>query len=258
MSEQDVGNQKFLYSWIVPLIFVGSIYLLLKKYGGYLKDRFFAEMWKKENVLYHTAMKDIKKEHFHSMNYHKSHDSELRNKGLIKILEIGAGTGSNFDFYPANSYLTVVEPNPFFEPLFYENQQKFPSIKMDKFVLGTAEDMKDVPDNSIDVVVSTLVLCSVRSLEATFQEVERILAPGGKFYYWEHVHDVPGTWLHLFQDLLTPLWDYLLTCHLNRNIDQAIAAHKGFSEVQQKRFDIHYQKGIWKLVKVHVMGIATK
>ena len=39
MSEQDVGNQKFLYSWIVPLIFVGSIYLLLKKYGGYLKDR---------------------------------------------------------------------------------------------------------------------------------------------------------------------------------------------------------------------------
>ena len=56
-------------------------------------SRFFAEMWKKENVLYHTAMKDIKKEHFHSMNYHKSHDSELRNKGLIKILEIGAGTG---------------------------------------------------------------------------------------------------------------------------------------------------------------------
>ena len=55
--------------------------------------RFFARMWKVSNVVYHAAMKDIKKEHFHSMNHHKSHDVDLRNKGLIRILEIGAGTG---------------------------------------------------------------------------------------------------------------------------------------------------------------------
>lgn len=40
-----------------------------------------------------------------------------------------------------------------------------------------AEDMSDVPDNSIDVVVSTLVLCSVRNLELTLKEVQRVLAP---------------------------------------------------------------------------------
>ena len=86
-------------------------------------------------------------------------------------------TGANFEFYPANSQLTVVEPNAFFEPLFYQNQSKHPDIKMEKFVLASAEDMKGVEDDSVDVVVSTLVLCSVRSLEKTLQEVHRVLAP---------------------------------------------------------------------------------
>ena len=120
MSEQDVMTQSFLYSWIVPILFLGSIYMLLRKYGGYLKDRwllflysmkllhvsvkhviwrYFASMWKTENLKYHAAMRDMKKEHFHSMNYHKSHDIELKNKGLIRILEIGAGTGQ-FTFVP--------------------------------------------------------------------------------------------------------------------------------------------------------------
>jgi len=258
MSEMDVMNQSALYFWIVPLLFIGLIYTLLAKYGRHLKDVFFARMWKVSNVVYHAAMKDIKKEHFHSMNYHKSHDVDLRNKGLIRILEIGAGTGANFEFFPPNSQLTVVEPNPNFEPIFYQTQEKFPAIKLDKFVLGTAEDMKGVPDGSIDVVVSTLVLCSVKSVETTMKEVQRVLAPGGKFYYWEHVHDVPGTWLHLVQNLLTPVWEWLLDCHLNRNIDHIMTADKGFSEVEQKRFDIHCHERSWNLVKVHVMGVATK
>lgn len=45
-------------------------------------------------VKYHTAMRDIKKIHFNPMNYHKSADLYLRNKGLLRILEIGAGSGN--------------------------------------------------------------------------------------------------------------------------------------------------------------------
>ncbi len=44
-------------------------------------------------VKYHTALRDIKKIHFNSMNYHKSADPDLRNRGLLRILEIGAGSG---------------------------------------------------------------------------------------------------------------------------------------------------------------------
>jgi hypothetical protein len=84
---------------------------------------------------------------------------------------------------------------------------------------------------------------------------------GGKFYYWEHVHDVPGTWLHFLQNLLTyTIWDLCFGCHLNRNIDHLVAEDKTlFSHIDQKRFDISLKKSlVWKLVRVHVMGVATK
>lgn len=48
---------------------------------------------------------------------------------------------------------------------------------MEKFLLTTAEDMGDIEDNSFDVVVSTLVLCSVSNLQKTLKEVHRVLAP---------------------------------------------------------------------------------
>ena len=48
---------------------------------------------------------------------------------------------------------------------------------MERFVVGMAEDMKDIADGSIDVVVSTLVLCSVRSIEKTMKEIQRVLVP---------------------------------------------------------------------------------
>jgi ubiquinone/menaquinone biosynthesis C-methylase UbiE len=47
---------------------------------------------------------------------------------------------------------------------------------MEKFLLSSAEDMKEVADSSMDVVVSTLVLCSVRNVKQTLKEVHRVLA----------------------------------------------------------------------------------
>ncbi len=43
----------------------------------------------------------------------------------------------------------VVEPNAFFEPLFFENEPKYPDIQMEKFIVSNAEDMKEVEDNSV-------------------------------------------------------------------------------------------------------------
>jgi ubiquinone/menaquinone biosynthesis C-methylase UbiE len=111
------------------------------------------------------------------MKDHKSVDPELRKKGGLRILEIGPGPGYNFEFYPPNSELTAVEVNPFFEEQFFKQQVDHPHIKMNRFVVGFAEKMKDVPDNSIDIVVSTMVLCSVRSIEEALKEIHRILAP---------------------------------------------------------------------------------
>jgi hypothetical protein len=57
--------------------------------------------------------------------------------------------GANFEFFPKNSKLMVVEPNAFFEPLFFENEPKYPDIQMEKFIVSNAEDMKEVEDNSV-------------------------------------------------------------------------------------------------------------
>lgn len=86
-------------------------------------------------------------------------------------------TGANFEFYPPNSKLSVVEPNAFFQTTFYENQKKYPDVKMHRFIQAMAEDMKGIEDESVDVVVSTLVLCSVESMEKTLEEVGRVLTP---------------------------------------------------------------------------------
>jgi ubiquinone/menaquinone biosynthesis C-methylase UbiE len=48
---------------------------------------------------------------------------------------------------------------------------------MERFIVGFAEDMKDVEDNSVDIVVSTMVLCSVRSIERALKEIQRVLVP---------------------------------------------------------------------------------
>ena len=126
---------------------------------------------------YHVTCREVKRKHLISMENDKSADPELRKKGGLRILELGPGPGYNFEFYPPNSELTVVEVNPFFEDQFYKKQADYPHIKMKRFVVGFAENMKDVPDNSVDIVVSTMVLCSVRSIEGALKEIHRILVP---------------------------------------------------------------------------------
>ena len=128
-------------------------------------------------AAYHKECRELKRQHFDSMKDHKSADPELRKKGVLRILEIGPGPGYNFEFYPPNSQLTVAEVNPFFKKQFFAKQSQHPLIKMERFIVGFAEDMKDVADNSIDIVVSTMVLCSVRSIEGALQEIQRVLAP---------------------------------------------------------------------------------
>jgi len=48
---------------------------------------------------------------------------------------------------------------------------------LEKYILNGAEDLSDVPNDSVDVVVSTLVLCSVKNMKKVLQEVHRVLIP---------------------------------------------------------------------------------
>ncbi|XP_046634722.1 methyltransferase-like protein 7A isoform X2 [Daphnia pulicaria] len=249
-------------SSLLPSVMVGSaiVCLVIKYYNSHIQPWFFSKVYNPSLAVYHVHCREIKRKHFESIKDHKSADPELRKKGALRILEIGPGPGYNFEFYPPNSELTAVEVNRFFEEQFFEKQADHPHIKMERFVVGFAEDMKDVPDNSVDIVVSTMVLCSVRSVEGALKEVHRVLAPGGKYYYWEHIREFKHFWIRLVQHLATyTFYDLVFGCSLNRRSDEIIKANKtGYSSVEQQRFRTPFSNKLFVFHSAHVKGIATK
>ena len=99
-------------------------------------------------------------------------------KGSLKILEIGAGAGANFQFYHSRTKVTCLEPNEEFKAYILQNGVKTGlSIENITMVRGYAENMDMLAADSFDAVVCTFVLCSVRSPSLVLQEVKRVLKP---------------------------------------------------------------------------------
>lgn len=73
----------------------------------------------------------------------------------------------------AGSRVVGLEPNPYMIDMLLEKQKSHPALV--RVIRGYAEDLVDIQDESIDAVVSTLVLCSVRDLDKAIKEVQRVL-----------------------------------------------------------------------------------
>lgn len=167
-----------------------------------------------------------------------------------KILEIGPGTGPNLSYYPKDIEWIGIEPNPFMHSYLQKEADKL-GLNID-IRTGTAEKL-DAEDNSIDVVISTLVLCSVPNLERTLQEVLRVLKPGGRFLFIEHVAAPNGTFLRQVQNTIKPFWQ-VLGDGCNPNRETGIALEKaGFASVDYQNFAAPVP-----LVTPHIIGVATK
>ncbi len=102
-----------------------------------------------------------------------------------RVLEIGAGTGANLAFYGDGvESLTVVEPEaPMARRLERKAQELGRPIEL---VAAPAEELP-FADDSFDVVVSTLVLCTVDDQATVLAELRRVLKPGGRLLFIEHV-----------------------------------------------------------------------
>ncbi|GBM42338.1 Methyltransferase-like protein 7B [Araneus ventricosus] len=180
---------------------------------------------------------------------------ERKSKAPLEILEIGFGGGFNLPFYPKNSNLTALDMNESFIKYFEESRQKNPHVTYKKVVIAMAEDMREIEDDSFDVVVCTYVLCSVESVRSALKEVKRVLKPGGKFLFVEHILYPNFNWKAMLQILTNPIWRvYFNGCNINRNHDEEIKK-AGFSDVVT---EMCYRKDIWLYVRPMMIGVATK
>ena len=170
------------------------------------------------------------------------------------VLEVGAGTGANLPFYPPDvSRLVLSEPDPHMRRRLLRRVHAHRRDRAE--VLDASLDQLPLPDESFDAVVGTLVLCSVPRPDLALAEILRVLKPGGRFLFLEHVAAEDRPRRLKWQRRLEPYWKRLAgNCHLTRRTADAIAA-AGFVIVDLKRESM---RKAWPLVRPTIRGTATK
>jgi SAM-dependent methyltransferase len=149
------------------------------------------------------------------------------------VLEIGPGTGANLPYLHEGVHWIGIEPNPYMRQRLAEKAARL-GVQAD-LRPGVAERI-DLAAGSVDVVLGTLVLCSVEDVAAALAEVRRVLKPGGRFVFLEHVAAPRGTLLRRVQTVARPI-HRALGCHIDRETWAEIE-RAGFARVDYERFRV--------------------
>jgi ubiquinone/menaquinone biosynthesis C-methylase UbiE len=167
-----------------------------------------------------------------------------------RVLEIGAGTGTNLPLYNGSiESLVVTEP----EPAMLRRLQRAARehTPLARVLRAPAEDLP-FEDGSFDTVISTLVLCGVDNQPRALREARRVLRPGGRLLFLEHVRsDDPG--LARFQDRMNWLNRLVVQCDCNRPTLAAIE-DEGFGVSKLERTLMPRAP---KFVRPLIVGTAT-
>lgn len=141
--------------------------------------------------------------------------AELLAQASGRTLEVGAGTGLNLAHWPgAVTELVLTEP---FGPMADQLRAKVAASGRAAEVVEAPGEALPFPDDSFDTAALTLVLCTVPDPAAALREIARVLKPGGRFLFLEHVRaEEPG--LAKWQDRLHgPWYAFGHGCHCNRD-----------------------------------------
>lgn len=165
------------------------------------------------------------------------------------VLEIGGGTGANLPHYRDVERVIVSEPDPFMRRRL---NPKLETALVPVEVSEAGAEALAFPDGSFDTVVSTLVLCTVPNQGSALAEIRRVLRPGGRLLFIEHVRAKGST--ACWQDRIEPIWRRVLGgCHPNRDTLAAIEA-SGF---EVEIFESFYPPVPLSRLTPHVQGSAS-
>ncbi|GBC75975.1 Ubiquinone/menaquinone biosynthesis C-methyltransferase UbiE [bacterium HR07] len=139
-----------------------------------------------------------------------------------RVLELGIGTGANLPYYPSTVELVGIDPN---EDFLKRARRRAVTLGRSVTLLAACAEELPFAEHSFDMVIATLVFCTVTDPQRALSEVHRVLKPGGAFRVLEHVR-VRSFWGAKVQDILTPLWRRVANnCHLNRDTLSLVQAH---------------------------------
>ncbi len=171
-----------------------------------------------------------------------------------RVLEVGAGTGLNVPYYPrALARLVLSEPDRHMRQKLAQRARAEQWERAE--ILDAGLEHLSLPDEAFDVVVGTLVLCSVPRLDQALAEIHRVLRPGGRFVFLEHVAAEDRPRRLKWQRRVEPVWKRIAgNCHLTRRTAAAIEA-AGFGIAQIKRESM---RKAWPLVRPTIRGVAVK
>ena len=181
---------------------------------------------------------------------------ELISQAEGRTLELGAGSGINLAHYTAKvTELVITEPSsPMVEHLEAELTRERLRCGSVKLLRAGAESLP-FEDMSFDTIVATYILCTTPDPALVLREIHRLLRPGGRYLFIEHVHAGEGTSLGRFQDLVELPHRYLAAgCHPNRRTEQLLQR----SELALVRLERGRQPRALPTVRPRIIGTAER
>jgi ubiquinone/menaquinone biosynthesis C-methylase UbiE len=171
-----------------------------------------------------------------------------------QVLEVGAGSGANFEHYPTSvKRVLAVEPEPYLR-----ERAQLAALRASVPVLVEDGDANRLPGEaeSFDAGVVALVLCTVPDQQRALAELHRVIRPGGELRFYEHVIS-ESAWEARIQRLADgTLWPHLAGgCHLARDTGAAIE-QAGFQIETVERF--RFSPTALLPADPHVLGVARR
>ena len=165
------------------------------------------------------------------------------------VLEIGIGSGLNFQYYDNSKvkHLTGIDPYPYHKGL---KQSVNKSDISFEFLQESAEKLS-FPNDYFDCVVCTYTFCTIADVENSMAEVSRVLKPNGRLLFIEHGKS-PDLKVFETQNRINPIWKKIAGgCNLNRDIPFLLSS----SDFKIESLSTMYIPG-WKPATYNFWGSA--
>ncbi|MCO8126474.1 class I SAM-dependent methyltransferase [Acidimicrobiia bacterium EGI L10123] len=212
-----------------------------------------------QGTFHHGARSEFNAWFFRTFDRYLNHITRQHKRSAFAdiaagaVVELGAGVGANFAHLPPGSSVLAVEPS---EAMHAQLEARAAARGLDLTVIGAYGEDLPIPDASVDEVLCSLVLCTVDDPEAVLAEIRRILRPGGRFRFVEHVAAPswsPRRWL---QHAIRRPWSWVFEgCDLCRDTARTIEG-AGFREVAIRRARL--KRSAFVPVNTAISGCAVR